>query len=188
VLPIAAFTRTRQPPALHPELRPDAISGEPRNDWETFAGPNWARDTVEYAVRAAKNIVTEIGEATKALSSTTADAITDVPWRAIAGMRDRTIHRYSEVDFDVLWDTMEHDLLHLEQRIRQHLNDVIPPATMLTTLATGMRRPRRHGTPPITAGSMVIRSICNRLLLRGATPGRRSCRLGPSRVTNGPNC
>jgi uncharacterized protein with HEPN domain len=47
----------------------------------------------------------------------------DIPWRAIAGMRDRTIHRYPEVDLDVLWDTMEHDLPHLEQQIRQHLDD-----------------------------------------------------------------
>jgi predicted O-methyltransferase YrrM len=27
----------------------DAITGEPRNDWESFAGPTWATDTFEYA-------------------------------------------------------------------------------------------------------------------------------------------
>jgi predicted O-methyltransferase YrrM len=27
----------------------DAITGDPRNDWESFAGPTWAEDTVEYA-------------------------------------------------------------------------------------------------------------------------------------------
>ena len=72
-------------------------------------------------IRAAKNVVTGIGEATKALNADTTDAITDVPWRAIAGMRDRTIHRYPEVDLDVLWDTLVHDLPQLGQRIRQHL-------------------------------------------------------------------
>lgn len=82
-----------------------------------------AFDADPLVVRAAKNIVTEIGEATKALSSDTTDAMADIPWRAIAGMRDRTIHRYPEVDLDVLWDTMEHDLPHLEQQIRQHLDD-----------------------------------------------------------------
>ena len=80
-------------------------------------------DADPLVVRAAKNIVTEIGEATKALSSDTTDAVADVPWRAIAGMRDRTIHRYPEVDLDVLWDTMEHDLPHLARQIRQHLDD-----------------------------------------------------------------
>lgn len=80
-----------------------------------------AFDADPLVVRAAKNIVTEIGEATKALSSETTDAIADVPWRAIAGMRDRTIHRYPEVDLDVLWDTLEFDLPELAEQIRVHL-------------------------------------------------------------------
>jgi uncharacterized protein with HEPN domain len=80
-------------------------------------------DADPLVVRAAKNIVTEIGEATKALSPATTEAIADVPWRAIAGMRDRTIHRYPEIDLDVLWDTMEHDLPHLARQIRRHLDD-----------------------------------------------------------------
>lgn len=82
-----------------------------------------AFDADPLVVRAAKNIVTEIGEATKALSTSTTDAISDVPWRAIAGMRDRTIHRYPEVDLDVLWDTMEHDLPNLAGAIRRHLGE-----------------------------------------------------------------
>ncbi len=31
----------------------DALTGEPRNDWERFAGPDWAARTVEYAQRLA---------------------------------------------------------------------------------------------------------------------------------------
>lgn len=34
---------------------------------------------------------------------------------------------------------------------------VIPPRTMAATVATGMRMPRIHGTPPICSGRMVIR-------------------------------
>lgn len=41
---------------------------------------------------------------------------------AIAGMRDRTIHRYPDVDLDVLWDTLEHDLPQLAHQIRRHLD------------------------------------------------------------------
>lgn len=74
------------------------------------------------AVRAAKNIVTEIGEAAKTLSPETTDAMPEVPWRAITGMRDRTIHRYPDVDLDVLWGTLVHDLPELEQQIRAHLD------------------------------------------------------------------
>ena len=85
-------------------------------------GGRTAFDADPLVVRAAKNIVTEIGEATKALSTATTEAISEVPWRALAGMRDRTIHRYPEVDLDVLWDTMEHDLPHLARQIRLHLD------------------------------------------------------------------
>jgi uncharacterized protein with HEPN domain len=79
-------------------------------------------DSDPLVVRAAKNIVTEIGEATKALSATTTGAMPDIPWRAIAGMRDRTIHRYPEVDLDVLWDTLAYDLPDLARRIEAHLD------------------------------------------------------------------
>lgn len=80
-----------------------------------------AFDSDPLAIRAAKNIVTEIGEATKALSGETTRAMPDVAWRAIAGMRDRTIHRYPEVDLDVVWDTLVGDLPVLADRIRVYL-------------------------------------------------------------------
>lgn len=82
-----------------------------------------AFDADPLTVRAAKNVVTEIGEATKALSTATTSRIPDVPWRSIAGMRDRTIHRYPDVDLDVLWDTLAHDLPDLARRIRAYLGD-----------------------------------------------------------------
>lgn len=78
-------------------------------------------DSNPIAVRAAKNIVTEIGEAAKALTAETTEAMQEVPWRAIAGMRDRTIHRYPEVDLDVLWDTLQEDLPDLGDSIRRYL-------------------------------------------------------------------
>lgn len=81
-----------------------------------------AFDADPLIVRAAKNIVTEIGEASKGVSAATTDAMVDVPWRAIAGMRDRTIHRYPEVDLDVLWDTLEFDLPVLAGHIRAYLD------------------------------------------------------------------
>jgi uncharacterized protein with HEPN domain len=69
------------------------------------------------------DILSAIGEASKALSPATTDALPQVPWRAIAGMRDRTIHRYPEVDLDVLWDTLAYDLPQLDQQIRDHLDN-----------------------------------------------------------------
>jgi uncharacterized protein with HEPN domain len=39
-----------------------------------------------------------IGEATKRLSADVKNRVTGVPWRAIAGMRDKLIHHYNVID------------------------------------------------------------------------------------------
>ena len=39
---------------------------------------------------------------------------------------------------------------------------VMPSATIVTTVATGMRKPLIHGSPPITPGSVVIRPNATR--------------------------
>ena len=44
-----------------------------------------------------------IGEATKNISPSLRDANQDVPWKQIAGTRDRVIHRYFEVDLAMVW-------------------------------------------------------------------------------------
>jgi uncharacterized protein with HEPN domain len=50
------------------------------------------------------------GEAAKRLSDTFRDAHTDTAWKAIAGMRDRIIHGYDDVDLGEVWRTIDHDL------------------------------------------------------------------------------
>ncbi len=61
---------------------------------------------------------TIIGEAAKRLSLPFRSAHPGVPWAEIAGMRDRLIHNYDEVDLDVVWDTIQRDvpvlIRHLE--------------------------------------------------------------------------
>lgn len=43
------------------------------------------------------------GEATKRLSRQVRERFTDIPWRDIAGMRDRLIHQYIDVDLMIVW-------------------------------------------------------------------------------------
>ena len=62
------------------------------------------------SIRAAKNIVAEVGEAAKRLDDATTAAIPAVPWRAVKGMRDKVVHDYPEMDLDVLWDTLVHGM------------------------------------------------------------------------------
>ena len=53
--------------------------------------------------------LTVIGELVKKLSAKTKESI-DLPWKEIAGFRDRAIHHYFGMDLDVIWDTVIMDI------------------------------------------------------------------------------
>jgi uncharacterized protein with HEPN domain len=55
-------------------------------------------------------LVEIIGEAAKNVSAEERDRIPQVPWRAIAGTRDRLVHAYFDVDLDLLWQIVAVDL------------------------------------------------------------------------------
>jgi uncharacterized protein with HEPN domain len=48
-----------------------------------------------------------MGEATKMLPDQVRAKNPDIPWRSIAGLRDKVIHGYIGVDYELLWETIE---------------------------------------------------------------------------------
>lgn len=51
-----------------------------------------------------------LGEAAKKIPLTLKKKHPDIPWREMAGMRDKLIHEYFAVDVSVLWKTIQEDL------------------------------------------------------------------------------
>ncbi len=63
-----------------------------------------------------------IGEAVKNLSNDFRDQHTTIPWKNLAGMRDKLIHNYSGVNFDIVWEVIKKDLPKLVKQIEKILD------------------------------------------------------------------
>ena len=87
-------------------------------DYEEFS-----RDAKSvYAVIRALEIV---GEATKKIPQEVKNNHTEIPWREIAGMRDKLIHDYFGVNLVVVWKAVYEDLPGIEPLLRKMLADVL---------------------------------------------------------------
>lgn len=47
-----------------------------------------------------------IGEAIKKVPVSIREKYNNIPWKNIAGSRDRLIHNYDDIDYEILWDTV----------------------------------------------------------------------------------
>jgi len=64
-----------------------------------------------------------VGEAAARLSTETRDGYPQIPWPDIIGLRNRLIHGYDIVDFDILWDIAHDDLPALVMPLRKIVKD-----------------------------------------------------------------
>ncbi len=62
-----------------------------------------------------------VGEAAARLTPETRSAIRELPWAEIVGLRNRVIHGYDEVDFDIVWDVVTLDLPPMIAAIDRYL-------------------------------------------------------------------
>jgi uncharacterized protein with HEPN domain len=60
-----------------------------------------------------------IGEASKQLSSELKNSCPNIPWKMIAGTRDRLIHGYFGVNIDVIWEIASIDVPVLVEEINK---------------------------------------------------------------------
>ena len=60
-----------------------------------------------------------VGEASIKISKDTKQTYYKIPWKEIAGMRDKLIDDYLGVDVNVVWKTIHQDILMLEKLINE---------------------------------------------------------------------
>jgi uncharacterized protein with HEPN domain len=78
--------------------------------WDEFSSD-------ETLKRAFVRSIEVIGEATKNLSDDFRDRYPEVEWRSMAGMRDRLIHGYFGVDYEIVWEVATEKAPELREAI-----------------------------------------------------------------------
>lgn len=65
-----------------------------------------------------------IGEATKQIPEETRQKYPQVPWKEMAGMRDRLIHFYFGIDYKLVWETIKERIPQVKPLIRKVLEGI----------------------------------------------------------------
>ncbi|OQX81015.1 MAG: hypothetical protein B6D56_03600 [Candidatus Omnitrophica bacterium 4484_70.1] len=64
-----------------------------------------------------------IGEAAKNIPEEIKEKYCQIPWKDMAGMRDKLIHEYFGVDHEILWETIKQQIPRLKMAYLKLLED-----------------------------------------------------------------
>ncbi len=81
-------------------------------------------DTDRMLSLALVRLVEIIGEAGNRVSETCQAKYSRIPWRQIVGMRNRIIHAYFDIDLDIVWQVITHDLDSLVIEVEKAIQDL----------------------------------------------------------------
>lgn len=59
-----------------------------------------------------------MGEASSKLTASFRERYKGIEWRKIIGMRNRIIHAYDTVNFEIIWDVVREDLPELKKKLK----------------------------------------------------------------------
>src|SRR5262245_55311278 len=101
-------------PAKHPaddRVRAQHMLNAARDVLRLAAGRNRVDLGTDMPMRRAMvNAIQEIGEAAARVSEAARARIPSIPWPLVVGMRNRLVHGYDEIDFDVVWKVAKEEV------------------------------------------------------------------------------
>jgi uncharacterized protein with HEPN domain len=65
-----------------------------------------------------------MGEALKKIPSKIREKYPEIPWKYIAGMRDKLIHEYHGVDLGIVWEVIKKEIPPLKPKFERILNEL----------------------------------------------------------------
>ena len=86
-------------------------------DFEIFAGNDLVKDAL------ARNF-TIIGEASSRLEDSFREQFPDVEWQKIRGLRNRVVHDYVGIDYQILWMILEENLPEVKAQIEHIITQI----------------------------------------------------------------
>ena len=75
-------------------------------------------------ILAVTKLIEMIGEASKAIPEESKAEYMDIPWRQMAGMRDKLTHKYYGIDLQILWDTAVNKIPLIKMPIQKMTQDM----------------------------------------------------------------
>lgn len=92
----------------------DLVSGRSRADYD-------GDRTLRLAL---VRLLEVVGEAAGRIPMDFRDSHPEIPWFGVVGLRNRLIHGYDEVDYDIVWRILTEDIPSLITRLEEAISDV----------------------------------------------------------------
>jgi uncharacterized protein with HEPN domain len=91
-------------------------------------GRDWYdSDTEDVPPLACEALIIKVGDAATRVPAKLRDQHPEIPWNLMSDMRNQLTHGYDVTDYQIVWDTLEHDFPDVHRKLRAMLGYIDGP-------------------------------------------------------------